>query len=139
MIEIYTDGALRRQNQLIGAWCCLVLLPTNTILKAKVCSDYTITNNRMELTAVIEALQLCSVNSNITLYTDSQYVVFGIHNGNKKTNTDLWQKYSQVITQRQLHLTVKHVYGHQDNQGNNIVDLTMRHMLNQIIKNKLMQ
>lgn len=136
MIEIYTDGALRRRQKLIGAWCYFILMPDTSLTKAKVETASTITNNRMELTAVINAFKACPPNSQITLYTDSQYVVYGINNGNTKTNTDLWTTYTKVITNLKLDVTVKHVYGHQDDIGNNVVDLTMRHMIDLILKQK---
>lgn len=131
---IYTDGALRRQSRLIGAWCCLVFNQQQAQLAAHIATANNVTNNRMELTAVINGLRLCQTNSQIKLYTDSQYVVYGINYGNKKTNQDLWRQYHQLQTEKQLSVIVKHVYGHEDNIGNNAVDLAMRDMLNLVIK-----
>lgn len=129
-VEIYTDGALRRRKQLIGAWCYLILDQTQSIIQAKIETMSNITNNRMEITAVIKALQNCSPQTHIKLYTDSQYVIYGIKNGNTKTNQDLWQQYQNVVSRLQLKIAPYHVYGHQDNIGNNAVDLTMRQMIN---------
>lgn len=132
-IEIYTDGALRRQKHLLGAWCCLVLFPERAQLKSCIDSSPNATNNRMELLAVINGCKACFPNASIQLYTDSQYVVYGIDYGNTKTNQDLWQEYRNVIADRHLIVNVHHVYGHQTNVGNNVVDLTMRHMLDLVL------
>lgn len=131
---IYTDGALRRRSRLIGAWCCLVFNQQEAQLASQIATTNNVTNNRMELTAVINGLRLCQANSQIKLYTDSQYVVYGITYGNNKTNQDLWRQYQKLKTEKQLHIKVKHVYGHEDNIGNNVVDLTMRDMLDLVIK-----
>lgn len=133
-IRIYTDGALRHNNQLLGAWCYLKLTSQKAQMVAQIDTTPTVTNNRMEITAVIEGLKACPVQSQVVIMTDSQYVVFGIENGNRKTNQDLWQAYQTVVKQKQLVVTVRHVYGHHGDPGNNAVDLTMRQMLDQLIK-----
>ena len=58
-IRIYTDGALRRNNQLLGAWCYLKLTPQKAQMVAQIDTTPTVTNNRMEITAVIEGLKTC--------------------------------------------------------------------------------
>lgn len=133
-LKIYTDGALRRRKNLLGAWCYLLLEPEKAVIEAKIENAANITNNRMEVSAVINALKACPKNSEVELFTDSQYVVYGAAEGIQKTNTDLWRQFNQVIKENNLDLNVTHVYGHQDNQGNNAVDLTMRHMLDMVIK-----
>lgn len=133
-IQIYTDGALRKRNGLKGAWCCFVYNEQIAQLNSKIETTPDVTNNRMELSAVINGLKICPDKSTIDLYTDSQYVVFGITNGNSKTNQDLWQQYYEIVSKLHLTVNVYHVYGHKDNIGNNVVDLTMRYMLDMVIK-----
>lgn len=133
-IKIYTDGALRRSNQLLGAWCFLKLMPQKAQMVAQVDATPNVTNNCMEITAVIQGLKTCPDQSQIDVMTDSQYVIYGIENGNRKTNQDLWQEYQSVMQQKQLKIAVHHVYGHHGDPGNSAVDLTMRHMLDQILK-----
>ena len=90
------------------------------------------TNNRMELTAVIRALQALKTSCNITLYTDSKYVMDGVtrwlpnwkNNGwktsNKKTpvkNIDLWQQLDQMVGAHEIRwVWVKGHAGHCENE-----------------------
>lgn len=132
-MDIYTDGALRRYPTfLVGAWCYYIIGKKKSLIRAQI-EDYKgITNNRMEMQAVIEALKATN-EQNITLYTDSQYVVLGLkRNCYSKTNVDLWNQ-MKTVTQGK-NIKVVHVMGHQDNVGNNIVDLTMRNMLDPLVK-----
>lgn len=92
------------------------------------------TNNRMELTAAIEALKRVDEGVQVTIHTDSQYVINGItkwvfgweKNGwltkEKKDvlNKDLWQKLSRVSRTRQV--TWEHVRGHSGIPENERVD-----------------
>lgn len=133
-LKIYTDGALRRRKNLLGAWCYLLLEPKKAVIEAKIETAANITNNRMEVTAVINALKACPPNSEVKLYTDSQYVVYGAAEGIQKTNVDLWRQFNDAVKDNHLTLKVEHVYGHQNDQGNNAVDLTMRRMLDMVIK-----
>ena len=75
MIYIYTDGACMR-NPGPGGWAALVLSGD----EYQVCSGSAAdtTNNRMELTAAIEALKYFTERSIINLHTDSKYVKEGI-------------------------------------------------------------
>ncbi|HAI82153.1 MAG TPA: ribonuclease HI [Chitinophagaceae bacterium] len=90
------------------------------------------TNNRMELLAVIKAIQaLKKRDIPIVLYTDSQYVVNAIEKGwlykwiktnfaGGKKNSDLWREYYQIS--RELNIQFKWVKGHADNVYNNLCD-----------------
>jgi ribonuclease HI len=90
MLKIYTDGACSG-NPGIGGWAFII-----PKLSGFEHSGYVLntTNNRMELTAVIEALDCVARNCNDTrveIITDSQYVVKSMtENWRKLKNTDLW-------------------------------------------------
>lgn len=103
-VEIFTDGACSG-NPGAGGWG--VLLRHRDTEKELSGAEAETTNNRMELTAVIEALKALKKECNITLYTDSRYVMDGItqwlpnwkknnwRTSNKKSpvkNIDLWQE-----------------------------------------------
>ena len=103
-IEIYTDGACSG-NPGRGGWG--VILRYGDIEKEMSGGATETTNNRMELTAVIEALKALKRECEITLYTDSRYVMDGVNEWlpnwkrnnwrttNKKSavkNIDLWQE-----------------------------------------------
>ena len=130
-VEIYTDGACRG-NPGSGGWGCIIFENGNE----KEIRGYKAqtTNNRMELTAVIEALKSTTVDSSIVIYTDSKYVMDGINqwivkwkkNGwmtaAKKTvkNKDLWLLLDKLICSRKINWVW--VKGHAGNQGNERAD-----------------
>ncbi len=128
-IEIFTDGACSG-NPGIGGWGAL--LRYKDIEKELSGGEQNTTNNRMELTAVIEALKALKTVCNITLYTDSKYVMCGItewlenwkRNGwktaNKKSdvkNVDLWQQLDELIKKHEIRwVWVKGHNGHTENE-----------------------
>lgn len=103
-VEIYTDGACSG-NPGKGGWGAVLVYGDKE--KEISGADADTTNNRMELTAVIEALRILKEPCNVTLTTDSKYVCDAINqewvyswkkNGWKKAdkkpalNVDLWEK-----------------------------------------------
>ncbi len=128
-IEIFTDGACSG-NPGPGGWGCL--LRYNGIEKELSGAEKETTNNRMELTAVIEALKALKKECQITLCTDSRYVMDGvtkwlpnwIENGwkttNKKSpvkNVDLWQELEKLLSCHQIKwVWVKGHNGHEENE-----------------------
>ncbi len=126
-VVIYTDGACKG-NPGPGGWGAL--LTRGAVEKELFGGEALTTNNRMELTAVIEALTALKQPSHVAVYTDSQYVRQGImtwiHNWKKngwKTsdrkpvkNADLWQALDKLAAS---HKVAWHwVKGHADNPGN---------------------
>ena len=75
-ITIYTDGACSG-NPGIGGWGVVILIEGQESIHLNGGSNNT-TNNKMELTAAIEALKYFKKNSTINLFTDSKYVKDGI-------------------------------------------------------------
>ena len=130
-VDIYTDGACRG-NPGRGGWGAILVY--GNIEKELSGGERETTNNRMELTAVISALQALREPCEVTLYTDSQYIVNAINEGwlkswiakgwKRKTgpvkNPDLWQKVYDLL---QIH-TVDFVWvkGHAENPYNNRCD-----------------
>lgn len=131
-VTIYTDGACSG-NPGAGGWGA-VLIGAG---KQKEISgfDPLTTNNQMELTAVIKALELLKVSCNVKLYSDSAYVVNAINqnwlfnwkNNNwlgadKKPvkNIELWQKLDNLLNKHSVEF-IK-VKGHADNELNNRCD-----------------
>lgn len=128
-IEIFTDGACSG-NPGAGGWGA-ILRYRDTEKELSGAAPET-TNNRMELTAVIEALSALKKECNITLYTDSRYVMDGItkwlpnwKNNNWKTankksevkNIDLWQKLDSLIKGHEIRwVWVKGHNGHPENE-----------------------
>ena len=128
-VEIFTDGACSG-NPGAGGWGAI--LRYNNVEKELSGGEENTTNNRMELTAVISALSALRETCNITLYTDSRYVMDGIEkwiaqwkqNGwrtaNKKSpvkNIELWQKLDELQAKHEIRwVWVKGHAGHPENE-----------------------
>ncbi len=128
-IEIFTDGACSG-NPGAGGWG--VILRYGETEKELSGGDAQTTNNRMELTAVIEALKALKRECEITLYTDSRYVMDGVNewlpnwkkNGwkttNKKSavkNLELWQELDSLLPKHKIKwVWVKGHNGHPENE-----------------------
>lgn len=131
-VIIYTDGACS-YNPGPGGWGC-VLMYGNKKKELSGGHENT-TNNRMELTAVIQALSALKVPCEVELYTDSAYVcnaflqdwitswqLKGWKNSQKKEvlNKDLWQTLLTLLEKHKVEF--KKVKGHSDNEFNNRCD-----------------
>jgi ribonuclease HI len=128
-VEIFTDGACSG-NPGAGGWGAILRYKTEE--KELSGGELETTNNRMELTAVIKALSALKTSCNISLYTDSQYVMKGITewleawkaNGwktaNKKQpvkNVDLWQQLDELTQKHEIRwIWVKGHNGHLENE-----------------------
>ena len=129
-VTIYSDGACQ-PNPGPGGWA--VLLRFGDHLKTLTGSELQTTNNRMELTAVLEGLQALTQPCRVDFYTDSQYVQRGLtewlprwraRNWKRKdgalANADLWQALDTAI---QKHTIQWHwVRSHAGNPDNERVD-----------------
>ncbi|MDA9137452.1 MAG: ribonuclease HI [Pelagibacterales bacterium] len=131
IINIYTDGACSG-NPGPGGWGAYI---DNAGLITELSGrEEDTTNNRMELKAVIEALNSFTSKTNLNLYTDSKYVMDGsskwIENWKKngwKTaqkkavkNQDLWIELDKLVHFHQIHWVW--VKGHDGNLGNERAD-----------------
>ena len=130
-VSIFTDGACRG-NPGPGGWGAL--LRYNGHEKRLKGAEANTTNNRMELTAAIKALEEIKETCEIVLTTDSNYVRHGItewlpgwvkkgwKNANKKpvANRDLWETLDELSQQHEM--TWKWVKGHADHPENERCD-----------------
>ena len=127
-VEIYTDGACKG-NPGVGGWGAL--LRFNDHEKEIFGGEADTTNNRMELTAVIEALATLTRDCDAVVFTDSSYVQKGISewiHGWKKNgwktasrqpvkNADLWLKLDELRRQHRVDWRwVKGHAGHVENE-----------------------
>ena len=127
-VTLFTDGACSG-NPGLGGWAA-VLRYKETEKEISGSQEAT-TNNRMELTAVLQALRLLKEPCEINIYTDSQYVMKGaeewltgwVKNGwrtaDKKPvkNSDLWQELYRLGKTHLLHWHwVKGHAGHSENE-----------------------
>ena len=127
MYTIYTDGAYSFQKNTGGIG--FVILNNDNKIVAQFAKSYkNTTNNRMEQIAVLQALNSIKVSSDITVYSDSAYVVNTYNEGWKskeKSNSDLWQKLDEAISK---HSSVKFVLvkGHCNVEYNEMADRLAR-------------
>jgi len=131
VIEIYTDGACRG-NPGPGGWAAL--LTSGGHEKEISGAEPATTNNRMELTAVIRALETLRRPVQAQIYTDSEYVLRGItewlagwkargwRTADRKPvkNQDLWEQLDTLAAQHRLEW--RWVRGHSGVPGNERVD-----------------
>ena len=87
-IRIYTDGACKG-NPGIGGWGVLILFENEQIELSGGSKETT--NNQMELTALIKALNFFDKKIDLDLYTDSKYVMDGITDYIKKWKINGWR------------------------------------------------
>ncbi len=100
MIEIYTDGACSG-NPGKGGWGALILRDGQTLEISG--GEQQTTNNRMEMTAVIEGLASVPSGAQVTVYSDSQYVVNTMtKNWKRRKNQDLWEKLDRETAARDV-------------------------------------
>lgn len=128
-VDIFTDGACAG-NPGRGGWAAI--LKYGKVIKEISGAEKETTNNRMELTAVIEALYALKEPCEVTVTTDSKYVVDSVNNkwaaqwkkngwrkSNKKPaiNTDLWDTLLQLTDVHDVtFLWVKGHNGHPENE-----------------------
>jgi len=141
-LVIYTDGACRG-NPGIGGWAAVVQYQGNeTELSG---TEANTTNNRMELTAAVRALEYLSRNSAVRLYTDSQYLRGGIttwiknwkrngwrtSGGRPVKNKDLWQGLDEASQGHEIDWCW--VKGHAGNAGNEHADALANQAIDRLI------
>ena len=131
-IVIYTDGACRG-NPGPGGWGALLRYDEHE----KTLSGYVeqTTNNRMELTAAIRALQALKESQNVHVFTDSTYVKQGITvwivdwkkrnwkttNRKEVKNADLWKELDLLCLNHSVRWSW--VRGHSGDEGNEVADM----------------
>jgi ribonuclease HI len=132
-VEIHTDGACKG-NPGPGGWGALMRSGEN--VREIFGGELDTTNNRMELTAVIEAFLALKRPCKVTLYLDSEYVRKGItewiHGWKAKgwrtaakqpvKNADLWQKLDALVANSGHQIEWRWVKGHAGDPGNERAD-----------------
>ena len=131
-VHIYTDGACSG-NPGPGGWCAILIY--NEVEKIISGHKSLTTNNEMELTSVVNGLKTLKESCDVTVHSDSLYVVNAINkewlknwenngwiNSKKKTlpNLELWKELSYQIERHKVSFVW--VKGHSDNEYNNRCD-----------------
>jgi ribonuclease HI len=117
-ITIFTDGACKG-NPGRGGWAAILHINgTQHIEKG---SELHTTNNRMELTAAIKGLVAAPSDKEVTIYSDSAYLVNTMtRNWKRNANQDLWERLDNLCKDRKV--TWKWVRGHNGTPGNELAD-----------------
>tara|TARA_B100001146_G_C16146747_1_gene419253 strand:+ start:740 stop:1171 length:432 start_codon:yes stop_codon:yes gene_type:complete len=132
-VDIYTDGACLG-NPGPGGWAFIIKYNSGRIKEFSGSEKYT-TNNKMELTAAIKAVEYFKKKIIINLYTDSKYLKDGItiwikkwkfngwktSNKKKVKNSDLWKLLEEKIHNHEVYWTW--VKGHDENFLNEKADM----------------
>lgn len=141
-LEFYTDGAFSSKTEM-GGWAAVCIEDGNVIDTQSGYEPYS-TNNRMELTAFLSALENADTietgNTKVTIYTDSAYIancfnqnwyIKWMSNGWRTSdkqdvkNQDLWRRIVALYIKLKecLDLSIVKVKSHSDNPWNNYADL----------------
>lgn len=122
--EIWTDGSCAG-NPGKGGWAAL--LRSGDHEKVLSGREQESTNNRMEITAAIEALKALKTPCSVRLHSDSQYLVNTMTLGwKRRANLDLWEQLDKAAEPHEVEWIW--VRGHANSEENNLVDLAARAM-----------
>lgn len=148
-IIIYTDGGCRGNDSTkdnVGGIGIVLMYPAKEYIKEYKEGFKNTTNNKMELLAVIKALEMLTEKCKVTIYTDSAYIVNafkqnwitgwkmkGWSRGKSGAlkNKELWIKLDELTTYHQV--SFKKVKGHSDNVYNNIADKLVNEAMDELL------
>jgi len=139
-VTVYTDGSCSGARG-IGGWAFVIHGPADGERRCRADSHLRTTSNRMELTAVVRALEALEEPSKVTVITDSEYFFRGVTEwlprwkhqdwrsgspGRTRPlkNVRLWQRLDDMLAEHAV--TVEWVKGHSGNPGNEEVDKLAR-------------
>ena len=146
VVEIFTDGACKG-NPGVGGWGALLQMKGKAL---ELCGgEAHTTNNRMELTGAIRALEALKRPSRVVLHTDSKYVQQGIsewiHNWKQRgwktaakkpvMNEDLWRQLDALAVQHEVRWVW--VKGHAGHDGNERADVLANRGVEELSKGKI--
>lgn len=146
---VYTDGGCDMKKGGLGGWAYVVVHPDGSVTE-KCGGEFETTNNRMEMTAVIRALEELEIGRPIKVVSDSEYIIKGctqwsrnwVRNGWKTAaggaviNRDLWEV---LLALYQLHaVTFEWVKGHNGVEMNERCDVLCTEVMTNMHKEALM-
>ena len=131
VITIYTDGSANNRTRIGGFG---ITLRAGDYTKDYFEGSYhDTTSARMEIMAVLRALEMCSPDWELDIYSDNQYVVNTIAKGwlqgwidddilEHKANPDLWTKMYKQLERHNNRVKITHVKGHSGHPMNELAD-----------------
>ena len=130
---IYTDGACWQESGSgFGGWGAVIT--ENGVEREIYGGESLTTNNKMEMTACIKALEILPERSSVTIFTDSKYIINGITgwirgwkrnnwktaNGENVKNRELWEKLDYLSSHHVI--SWQWIRGHSGVEGNERAD-----------------
>ena len=109
-VSIYSDGCCLG-NPGVGGWGAILTCRGHERVLRGHCSEKT-TNNQMELTAAIESIKALKKPCQVTIFTDSTYVMTSYTAKKPKANLQLVYTFRKAIHDGGHELNFQHVYGH---------------------------
>ena len=146
-VVIYTDGGAT-PNPGLGGWAVVLISPAHGVQRELYDSEPNTTNNRMELTAAIRALQALKYPCSVTLHTDSTYMRNAFTRGwlekwrsngwltsNKEPvlNKDLWEELFDLSQKHDIEW--RWTKGHASDAYNNLCDALVQKAKGEYMKN----
>ncbi len=128
MFTCYTDGSYQSSLS-AGGWASIILDDNGNIVKKLYQGMTNTTNNRMELRAVLETLKYFEEPTELTIVSDSQYVINGINGAAEKwikdsdlskKNLDLWFEVVELLSKHKVNMVW--TKGHIGNKWNEEAD-----------------
>jgi len=120
MIQIYTDGSCISNPNGPGGWAIVIIEEDGREYYLSDKNSCT-TNNRMELTAVVEGISSVKENQECIIFSDSQLTInCATGKWKRKANLDLWKEYDKVSKNKIINF--EWVKAHNGNKYNEIVD-----------------
>ena len=121
--EVYTDGSCIGNPGGPGGWAAIIAHGTSQTHIAG--GEPKTTNNRMEITAAIRGIEAAPPGSDVTVWSDSEYVIKTMTRGwKRKVNNDLWDQLDAAVRSRRV--SWEWVRGHSGHPLNELADQLAR-------------
>lgn len=129
--DVWTDGSCDNIHTKAGG-AGYVILKENKVIKIKNKGFLNTTNNRMELLAIISAINSVPDNSSALVHTDSKYAISALKNGFNKSNNDLIELFNNIRKNRKIYFSW--VRGHSGVEYNEMADQLAFSAYQEIVK-----
>ena len=132
----YTDGSGDNLNpHRPGGSAYIILDSDGNVVKKKSKGFMGVTNNKMELLAIVSVVNSLPSNTTVTIHTDSQYCILAINSKRPQKNLNLLAMFHRIVAEKHLKVSFNWVRGHSGNKYNEECD----RMANEEYKKKLQE
>lgn len=132
----YSDGSGDNLNpHKPGGLAYIILDSDGKVIKRESEGYIGVTNNQMELLAIVHIIESLPPNSSVTIHTDSQYCILAINSKKPKKNLEILAMYHKSVSELHLKVSFEWVKGHSGNKYNEECD----RMANEEYRRKLQE